>query len=80
MCASRRAAREEGIRERLENDDRQEWSLIGKIHRDSRPITRRWKAIFRDCYCRDVMILIMLAASWCRRTPQCGCRIKISIL
>ena len=35
------------------NDDRQEWSLIGKIHRES--MTRRCKALFRDCYCRDVM-------------------------
>ena len=34
------------------NDDRQEWSLIGKIHRES--MTRRCKALFRDCYCRDV--------------------------
>ena len=34
------------------NDDRQEWSLIGKIHRES--MTRRCKAFFRDCYCRDV--------------------------
>ena len=34
------------------NDDRQEWSLIdGKIHRES--MTRRCKALFRDCYCRD---------------------------
>ena len=37
------------------NDDRQEWSLIGgKIHRES--MTRRCKALFRDCYCRDVMV------------------------
>ena len=35
------------------NDDRQEWSLIGKIHRES--MTRRCEALFRDCYCRDVM-------------------------
>ena len=34
------------------NDDRQEWSLIGKIHRES--MTRCCKALFRDCYCRDV--------------------------
>ena len=33
------------------NDDRQEWRLIGKIHRES--MTRRCKALFRDCYCRD---------------------------
>ena len=37
------------------NDDRQEWSFIGgKIHRES--MTRRCKALFRDCYCRDVMV------------------------
>ena len=30
------------------NDDRQEWSLIGKIHRES--MTRSCKALFRDCY------------------------------
>ena len=43
------------------NDDRQEWSLIGgKIHRES--MTRRCKALFRDCYCRDVMV--MSAVSW----------------
>ena len=36
------------------NDDRQEWSLIGgKIHRES--MTRHCKALFRDCYCRDVI-------------------------
>ena len=34
------------------NNDRQEWSLIGKIHRES--MTRRCKTLFRDCYCRDV--------------------------
>ena len=39
------------------NDDRQEWSLIGKIHRES--MTRRCKALFRECYCRDVMDIIM---------------------
>ena len=38
------------------NDDRQEWSLIGgKIHRES--MTRRCKALFRDCYCCDVMVM-----------------------
>ena len=38
------------------NDDRQEWSLIGrKMHRES--MTRRCKALFRDCYCRDVMVM-----------------------
>ena len=26
-------------------------SLIGKIHRES--MTRRWKVLLRDCYCRD---------------------------
>ena len=47
------------------NDDRQEWSLIGKIHRES--MTRRCKALFRDCYCRDVIVFvmeIMSAVSW----------------
>ena len=48
------------------NDDRQEWSLIGKIHRES--MTRRCKALFRDCYCRDVMV--MSAVSLRCRTPQ----------
>ena len=38
------------------------------------------KALFRYCYCHDVMILIMAAVSLCRRTPKCGCRIKIFIL
>ena len=37
-------------------DDRQERSLIGrKIHRES--MTRRCKALFRDCYCCDVMVM-----------------------
>ena len=36
------------------NDNRQEWSLIGrKIHREM--MTRHCKAFFRDRYCRDVM-------------------------
>ena len=38
------------------NDDRQEWSLIGKIHRES--MMRRCKALFRDCYCSDVMVYV----------------------
>ena len=38
------------------NDGRQEWSLIGKIHRES--MTRRWKALLRDCCCRGFMILV----------------------
>ena len=38
------------------NYDRQECSLIcGKIHRES--MTRRCKALFRDRYCRDVMVM-----------------------
>ena len=45
------------------NDDRQEWSLIGKIHRES--MTRRCKALFRDCYCRDVMVMSAVSC-WCR--------------
>ena len=49
------------------NDDRQEWSFIGgKIHRES--MTRHCKALFRDCYCRDVMV--MSAVSWWCRTPH----------
>ena len=43
------------------NDVRQEWSLIGKIHRES--MTRRCKALFRDCYCRDVMDIMTSAVS-----------------
>ena len=50
------------------NDDRQEWSLIGgKIHRES--MTRRCKALIRDSYCRDIMV--MSAVSWWCRTTQC---------
>ena len=42
------------------NDDRQEWSLIGgKIHRES--MTRRCKALFRDCHCRDVTVMSALS-------------------
>ena len=50
----RRCQRE--IRERLETMIGRNgvWCLIGKIYRES--ITRRWKALFRDCYCRDVII------------------------
>ena len=51
------------------NDDRQEWSLIdGKIHRES--MTRRCKALFRDCYCRDVMVMSAVTVLWWCRTPQ----------
>ena len=53
------------------SNDRQKGvlSLIGKISRES--MTRRRKALFRDCYCRGV---IMPAVSWCRQTTWCGCR------
>ena len=44
------------------NDDRQEWSFIGKIHRES--MMRRCKALFRDCYCRDVMVMSAVPVSW----------------
>ena len=59
-----------GIRERSETMVGRNgvWSLIKKIHRER--MARRLKALFRDCYYRDVMILIMPAVSWCRRTPQ----------
>ena len=55
------------------------WTLIGKIHRES--VMRRWKTLFHECYWHDV--IIMMAVSWCcqwRRSPQCGCRIKIFIM
>ena len=55
MCIASSCQR--GIREHLETTIGRNgvWSLIGKIHTES--MTRRWKALFRDCYqCRDFMI------------------------
>ena len=48
------------------NDDRQEWSLIGKIHRESMKVVKHFSEIV--IHCRDVMV--MSAVSWWCRTPQ----------
>ncbi len=77
MWASHWLAICRGIRESLETMIGRNgvWSAEKYIEKS---MTRRCKALFRDCYCRDVMD-IMSAVSWWCRTPQSqwGCRIKI---
>ncbi len=79
VCVSRRAAREE--KENVwKKNYRQEWSMEFDRKDTSREsMTRRWKALFRDCYCRDFIILVMPAVSWRCRTPQCGHFVKDDI-